>query len=161
MPHHREGIQNELDKAYDEGHRDNKVIDEAVSKIREVKGVMEVSSSGEKFKSLELPVEMEGKARAHVARYIKETYGDKWLIPGKATMNYFVENPQEAPSSMKDGNRYYFFGPTEELEKYGEGEGFIPFFYWVKADNHFVYQGEPSSGIWNNMYSRVVLLKEK
>lgn len=27
--HHREGIQNELDKAYDEGHRDNEAIDEA------------------------------------------------------------------------------------------------------------------------------------
>lgn len=29
MSHHREGIQNELDKAYDEGHRDNEVFDEA------------------------------------------------------------------------------------------------------------------------------------
>jgi len=27
MPHHREGIQEQLDKAYDEGHRDNEAID--------------------------------------------------------------------------------------------------------------------------------------
>lgn len=32
MPHHREGIQNDLDKAYDEGHRDNKAFDESQMK---------------------------------------------------------------------------------------------------------------------------------
>ncbi len=38
MPHHREGIQEQLDKAYEEGHDDNKAFDEAATKIREIKG---------------------------------------------------------------------------------------------------------------------------
>lgn len=38
MPHHREGIQEQLDKAYEEGHHDNKAFDEAAAKIREIKG---------------------------------------------------------------------------------------------------------------------------
>ena len=38
MPHHREGIQEQLDKAYDEGHRDNEAMKEAKAKIAEIKG---------------------------------------------------------------------------------------------------------------------------
>ena len=33
MPHHREGIQNELDKAYDEGHRDNEAINATKAEV--------------------------------------------------------------------------------------------------------------------------------
>lgn len=42
MPHHREGIQEQLDKAYDEGHRDNKAIDALeVEVIKEERGHMD------------------------------------------------------------------------------------------------------------------------
>ena len=46
QPHHREGIQEQLDKAYDEGHRDNEAINNAEAaigsykrEIAEIKGV--------------------------------------------------------------------------------------------------------------------------
>lgn len=58
QPHHREGIQNELDKAHDEGHRDNKAIDEAkvelaetIARVRDA-GYLDTSFEGKETHSL-------------------------------------------------------------------------------------------------------------
>ena len=73
MPHHREGIQEQLDKAYDEGHRDNEAMKEAKAKIAEIKG--KTGETEREFVSS--PEQAEALSRLRDAGYLDTSFEGK------------------------------------------------------------------------------------
>jgi MoxR-like ATPase len=110
--------------------------------------------SWDKVKSFSLE-NMEGKTLDEVGEYIVETYGKDYLIPGVEFWKQIIENPDEVPKELKDGNYHFFFGST--FRNRG-GHARVPSVGW--DGSKFNRDGNPLDYGWNSSYYRVVLLEK-
>ena len=114
MPQHRKGIQNDLDKAYDEAHRDNEAMVSAEEGTHVSDEYMRATLSAEEkamiageeaaspefdyesinpanVQAFELP-NMIGKSLAKVSKFIKAKYVDEYYVPGVEYRDYLIKS---------------------------------------------------------------------
>jgi len=114
--HHREGIQNELDKAKNWANLESVVVGEnpRVNETPYQKRMRYESIEIERVKSLEIS-EMVGKLIPEVAEYVKAKYGDKYDIPGAEYRDYLWgisttnHTDSKIPRALKSSNRRQLF----------------------------------------------------
>lgn len=103
---HREEFENLVNRAHEEALRDNARVDVLEMELREAKGVPQEegityeSISPERVSTLKLP-EMEGRSFSEVIEYVKEKFGDKYIIPGEGYLNYLINHPNKTPAALK------------------------------------------------------------
>ncbi len=76
-----------------------------------------------------------------VFKYVVDTYGDKYYIPGIEYWKWMIENPDKAEEAakkqgydIKGDDKYYYF-PGSTYCDYGAGWG-VPFTYWFDSKFH-------------------------
>lgn len=80
-----------------------------------------------KIKTEKLPKNMEGKSLVEVGEYATDTYGSKYRIPGLEYWKYILENPNQAPQELKDGNYHFLFG---SILRSSFGDWHVPCVSW-------------------------------
>lgn len=100
--------------------------------------------------------DMVGKKRWEVAQEIIKRYGDKYYLPGLEYYKFILENPAQAPDSLKDSNYHYFYG---SLLRRSSGDWLVPCVHWFESASVF-----DRSALWLvlawNADDRVVLLEK-
>jgi len=130
-PHHEE-FENLVNRAHEEALKDNSKVDELEMELREAKGIPQEegttyeSVSPEKVSATKLP-EMEGKPFSEVIEYVREKFGDRYIIPGEGYLMYLQNHPEKTPDTLKgvpgkgvgDGAFYmaYFLGSERRNDK--------------------------------------------
>ena len=112
----------------------------------------------EKIKIVKLPDDLNGKPLADIAEYIITTYGATHDIPGIEYWKYILENPDKAPTSLKDGNWHFFFG---SILRGTNGDWHVPSTRWYAADAKWHRDANWLEGDWYGNYRVVLLEKEK
>jgi len=87
----------------------------------------------DKIKTIKLPDKFNNKPLTEAAKYIIDTYSAKYLIPGIEYWKYILENPDQAPDSLKDGNYHFFFG---SILRGSAGCWFVPVARWDGSGWH-------------------------
>jgi len=114
IPHHREGIQEQLDKAYAEGHDDNKAFDQASAIIREIKGEGIVDEARGTLDDKEMREEL---SQEEVLMLVKESNYLDTSFEGKEThtLNLEALTKEEAFEGYRNsGGKTWIW---DELEK--------------------------------------------
>jgi len=88
-----------------------------------------------------------------VMKYVLDTYGDKYYIPGIEYWKWLYENPDKIPLNLKDGN-YYFF-PGSVLRGH-DGDWYVPYAIW--SGSTWYRDAIWLTNDWFSIY-RVVLLE--
>lgn len=71
---------------------------------------------------------MQGKKLSEVAEYIISNFpSSKYKIPGIEYWKYILENPDKAPTQLKDGKYHFFFG---SILRGGRGHFDVPYASW-------------------------------
>ena len=96
---------------------------------------------------------LNGKPLHEVAKYIIDTYSTTHHIPGLEYYKWLYENPQKAPTKLKDGNYYFNFG---SLVRSSGGYWRVPFARWG-GSGWYRFAGWLGSS-WRS-FCRVVLLE--
>ena len=107
-----------------------------------------------KIKVEKLPDNLNGKPIAEIAEYITSTYSNRYYIPGLEFWKYILENPSQAPDSLKDGNYHFFFG---SVLRSSYGHWSVPYASW--AGSGFYCNALWLSHDWYSSF-RVVLLEK-
>lgn len=104
-----------------------------------------------KINVLEL-TELHGKLFSEVGEYLALHFPSSH-IPGIEFWQWIIENPDKAPTSLKDGNYHFFFG---SLLRGSGGSWVVPYAYW--NDSEFRRNASWLAGEWDANY-RVVLVE--
>ncbi len=106
---------------------------------------------------------MNGKELQEVFKYVVETYGDRYYIPGIEYWKWMMENPDKAEESakkqnydIKDGDYFYF--PGSSLCG-SNGDWNVPYFRW--DGGKFRQLANWLGGGWDFSDSIVLLEREK
>ncbi len=67
-----------------------------------------------------------GKPLYEVMKYITETYGDKYTLPGLEYRDFIIKNPDKLPQ-LKDDNYYFFPG---SVFRGSSGRWYVPYSHW-------------------------------
>jgi len=117
-----------------------------------------------RFEIIALP-NMVGQRLSVVAKYVAETYGDRYHILGLEFWHYLYTkrgNDRDPSYFLKDEVPYYFFGSTI---RHTSGEWFIPNIIWVMEEYppQWTYVGGSLNyehEKWMKVYKVVLLKKE-
>lgn len=71
--------------------------------------------------------EFVGKSRFEVAKSVVDQYNSKYYIPGLEYQKYLLDNPDNVPAELRDGNWYYFFGSTLRARFGGSDVPYVSF----------------------------------
>jgi len=101
----------------------------------------------------DIPASLNGRPLSEVADYLIKTYKYTHQLPGLEYWKFMIENPNQVPAQMKDGNPYFNFG---SLVRNSDGRWFVPYARWYGSDwrRYATWLGRD----WRAYY-RVVLLK--
>lgn len=95
-----------------------------------------------------------GKPRHEVMKHIVDTYGSTHHIPGIEYWKWAIENFDQAPQALKDGNWYYFPG---SVLRFKDGRWVVPRVCW--DGSKFVRNASWLDGDWD-AGGRVVRLEK-
>jgi len=79
----------------------------------------------------DIPASLNGRPLSEVADYLINTYKDKYKFPGLEYWKFMIENPDQVPAQMKDGNPYFNFG---SLVRNSDGHWDVPYAFWDGSD---------------------------